>query len=83
MLKLRMIPTEALPGIALLGAAAAAMIIVNSPLGPAHQALLKTPLGLGFGEGAITMPLSAWVKNALMAVFFFFAGLELKVRVRS
>lgn len=83
MMKLRTIPAEAFPGIALLAAAAAAMVIVNSPLGPAHQALLKTPLGLGFGDGAISMPLSGWVKNALMAVFFFFAGLELKRELRE
>jgi Na+:H+ antiporter, NhaA family len=74
----RLLPPEALPGIVLLVAAAVAMIIVNSPLGPAQQALLKTDLSAGFGAAAITLPLSGWVKNGLMAIFFFFVGLELK-----
>jgi NhaA family Na+:H+ antiporter len=72
------IPAEAWPGLALLGAAAVAMLIANSALGPAQQALLKTDLSAGFGAAAITLPLSGWVKNGLMAIFFFYAGLELK-----
>jgi NhaA family Na+:H+ antiporter len=75
---LKRIPAEAWPGLALLGAAALAMLIANSALGPAQQALLKTDLSAGFGAAAITLPLSGWVKNGLMAIFFFYAGLELK-----
>ena len=75
---LRRVPVEAWPGIALVASAAVAMILVNSPAAPWHQGLLKQDLVVGFGEAAIAMPLSSWIKNALMAVFFFFAGLELK-----
>ena len=72
------IPVEAWPGIVLIACAAAAMIIVNSPAASWHQGLLKEQLSIGFGDAAIAMELSSWIKNALMAVFFFFAGLELK-----
>jgi NhaA family Na+:H+ antiporter len=75
---LKRVPADAWPGIALLLSAAAAMVIVNSAAGGAHQALLKQEGVIGIGNAAIAMPLSSWVKNALMAIFFFYAGLELK-----
>ncbi len=75
---IRKFPVEAWPGVALLVSALAAIAIVNSPLGDEHAAVLKTVASVGYGDGTIAMPLSSWVKNALMAVFFFFVGLELK-----
>jgi NhaA family Na+:H+ antiporter len=78
-----LIPAEALPGVVLLLTAIAAMFIVNSPLAPFHNAFLKTHISVGFGASAISMPVSDWVKNLLMAVFFFYAGLELKREVKE
>ena len=75
---IRKFPVEGWPGVALLVSALAAIAIVNSPLGDEHAAVLKTVASVGYGDGTIAMPLSSWVKNALMAVFFFFVGLELK-----
>ncbi|QMW24299.1 Na+/H+ antiporter NhaA [Sandaracinobacteroides saxicola] len=72
------LPAEAIPGIVLLLSAAAAMVIANSPWAEGYAALLKTEAFVGFGAAAIRMTLAEWVKNALMAVFFLFAGLELK-----
>jgi NhaA family Na+:H+ antiporter len=54
------------------------MAIANSDFSELHRTLTYTQLSVSFGEAAIAMPLSNWVKNALMAIFFFFAGLELK-----
>jgi NhaA family Na+:H+ antiporter len=71
-------PRDAIPGLVLVACAAAALIIANSPLGPGYAALLKTTGVVAFGDGSIEMPLAYWVKNALMAIFFFFAGMELK-----
>jgi NhaA family Na+:H+ antiporter len=64
---------EAGPGIVLMAAAAAALIVANSPLGPAYQHLLHAPIG----------PLSVhhWINDGLMAVFFLFVGLEVKREV--
>ena len=72
------LPAAALPGAVLVLTAVAAMVVVNSPLGPLHHDLLKTVVSVGPVGGGIEMPLSGWIKNALMAVFFFFVGLELK-----
>jgi Na+:H+ antiporter, NhaA family len=72
------IPKEALPGALLLLTACLAMLVVNSPLGPAYETWLKTPISIGPTGAGIEMKLSAWIKNGLMAFFFFFVGLELK-----
>lgn len=61
---------ESLAGILLVGAAIVAMVIANSPVGPAWREALHVPiLGLT-GEH--------WVNDGLMAVFFLLVGLEIK-----
>lgn len=64
---------EAGPGLVLMAAAAAALVVANSPLGPAYAHALHATLG----------PLSAqhWINDGLMAVFFLFVGLEVKREV--
>jgi Na+:H+ antiporter, NhaA family len=71
-------PEEAFPGLLLVVSAITAMIVVNSPLSDTYHAILDAPYTIGPSDGGIEMKLSAWIKNALMAVFFFFVGLELK-----
>lgn len=75
---LKSLPRDAIPGLVLVACAVTALIIANSPLGYAYESLLKTQGAVSFGVGVIEMPLAYWIKNALMAVFFFFAGMELK-----
>lgn len=75
---LKSLPRDAIPGLVLVACAVTALVIANSPLGYAYESLLKTPGAVSFGSGVIEMPLAYWIKNALMAVFFFFAGMELK-----
>ena len=72
------LPAEALPGIALVLAAVAAMIVVNSPLAGLYHFILDTKVTIGPTGGGIEMKLAYWIKNGLMAIFFFFVGLELK-----
>jgi Na+:H+ antiporter, NhaA family len=72
------LPEEAIPGALLVISAIAAMIVVNSPFGEAYHTLLDTKVTVGPTGGGIEMKLAYWIKNALMAIFFFFVGLELK-----
>ena len=62
--------SEAAGGVLLMAAAALAMIVANSPAGPAYFAVLNAYVG----------PLSVlhWINDALMAAFFLLVGLETK-----
>jgi NhaA family Na+:H+ antiporter len=79
----RLVPVEAWPGIVLLLTSIAAMLIVNSPWAPLHNDLMKTVISLSFGSSAIALTVTEWVKNLLMAIFFFYAGLELKREMKE
>jgi Na+:H+ antiporter, NhaA family len=72
------LPQEAIPGALLVFVAALAMVVVNSPWGSAYQSVLFSSFTIGPTGGGIEMKVSDWIKNALMALFFFFVGLELK-----
>lgn len=72
------LPRDALPGALLVLMAVLAMVVVNSPLGDAYQAVLSTSLSVGPAGGGLEMKVYEWIKNGLMAIFFFFVGLELK-----
>jgi NhaA family Na+:H+ antiporter len=69
---------EASGGILLLLAAVAALVVANSPLGPAYVRLWSTPVTVGGGDWVLTKPLLLWVNDGLMALFFFVVGLEIK-----
>jgi len=75
---LKFLKTEAGGGALLAMAACAAIVIANSPLAPAYFDILKIPLKLDLGFWAVEATLKDWVKDGLMAVFFYVIGLELK-----
>jgi len=62
--------SEASGGLLLMGAAALAMLIANSPFSPDYFDMLNAKLG----------PLSSlhWINDGLMALFFLLVGLEIK-----
>jgi len=69
---------EAAGGIILILAAAAAMILANSPLEWLYDELLDTPVEVRVGALHLAKPLILWINDGLMAVFFFLVGLEIK-----
>ena len=72
---------ESAGGIVLIAAAALALLIANSPFADAYFGTLETKLNVSFGAFAIDKPLLLWINDALMAVFFFLIGLEVKREV--
>ncbi len=66
----RFLDNQSSAGLVLMAAAAVALVIANSPLGPAYDKLLHTYLG--------PLSLGHWINDGLMAVFFLLVGLEIK-----
>ena len=69
---------ESFGGILLMASALLAMAMANSPLNGFYQGFLDIPVETRFGPLIIAKPLSLWINDGLMAVFFFLVGLELK-----
>ena len=65
-------------GLLLLLATLLAVVLSNSALGPAFEALWRTPIGLAAGESAFRMPLLDWINDGLLTIFFLVIGLEIK-----
>ncbi len=72
---------EAAGGIILVGAAAVAILLANSPLSWLYDGLLATPVVVQVGALSLSKPLLLWVNDGMMAVFFFLVGLEIKREV--
>ena len=69
---------EAASGIILVGAAALAMIVANSPLSSLYITLIDLPVSVRVGDFEVAKPLLLWINDGLMALFFLLVGLELK-----
>ena len=75
--------TEIAASFALLGATVLALVLANSGLAGAYKAVLTTEIRLGIGGWELADQVKGWIKNALMAVFFLFVGLEIKYEFRD
>ncbi|PKO46562.1 MAG: Na+/H+ antiporter NhaA [Betaproteobacteria bacterium HGW-Betaproteobacteria-22] len=66
-------------GFLLMGTAIIALFMANSAaLSETYQHIIHTMVGLGIGSWKLEMSLHHWVNDALMALFFFLVGMELK-----
>ena len=76
----RFLAVEAAGGVMLLIATAAALIWVNSPWGDSYDAFWNAPVNLSVNGIEIfdNHSLADFVNDALMALFFFVVGLEIK-----
>lgn len=69
---------EAAGGVLLVAGAALALVLANSPAGPAYAALLELPVAVQIGTLGFDKPLLVWINDGLMAIFFLLIGLEIK-----
>ncbi|MDT9599679.1 Na+/H+ antiporter NhaA [Sphingosinicella rhizophila] len=69
---------EAAGGLLLMGAAAFAMIVANSPFGTLYENILHMPLGPELTPKLGPMTPHLWISDGLMAIFFLLVGLEIK-----
>ena len=69
---------EASSGILLLLVTAVALFLANSQFHEAYEHFIHTPIGFSFGHFELKMGLQHWVNDALMAIFFFVVGMEIK-----
>ncbi|MBH1960530.1 MAG: Na+/H+ antiporter NhaA [Flavobacteriia bacterium] len=63
-------------GILLIICVAISLLIANSSLGPAFQNLLDKNIGTDVFQ--LNYPISIWINDGLMAIFFLLVGLEIK-----
>lgn len=74
----RFLHSQVAGSLVLVVATAIALIWANSPWAGYYFELSHTYLGLQFGEWEFKLSLSHWIKDGLMAIFFFVVGLEIK-----
>ena len=74
----KFIHNEATGGIILLLCALIAVIFASVPGGEWFDNIWNTQAGINIGDFSLNMSLRGWINDALMAIFFFTVGLEIK-----
>ncbi len=65
-------------GIILMSMTIVALVLANTPLYDAYMHFFHTSIALQIGDFTLSHSLHHWINDALMAVFFFIIGLEIK-----
>lgn len=73
---------DSAPGILLILATLAALIVANTPLRSFYQEMMQLTFGLGFEDVNLSKSLHDWVNDGLMALFFLLVGLEIKSELK-
>lgn len=74
---------ESSGGVLILISAALGLIIANSPISENYFSFLSFDFTLGFGVFAIEFTVQKFINYALMTIFFFVVGLEIKRELTS
>ena len=74
---------ESSGGVLILISAALGLIIANSPISESYFSFLSFDFTLGFGIFAIEFTVQKFINYALMTIFFFVVGLEIKRELTS
>jgi NhaA family Na+:H+ antiporter len=73
--------TESASGVILATAALAAILLANSPWSDSYFAFINHQIPIQIGAFSETKPVLKWIKDGLMAIFFFVVGLEIKYEI--
>ena len=73
--------TEAASGMILAAAALAAILLANSPWSQHYFSFISHEFTLQVGAFDETRSVTDWVKEGLMAIFFFVVGMEIKFEI--
>lgn len=74
----KFVKLESLSGILLFGASIIALAWANSAASESYFSIWQIEFGFSFGTFSLYKPLILWINDALMAIFFFLIGLEIK-----
>lgn len=74
----RFLHSQVTGALILIATTAIALIWANSVWAQYYFDLSHTYLGIRFGDAEFKLTLSYWIKDGLMAIFFFVVGLEIK-----
>lgn len=77
---MKLLRSARFPAIMLLLAATLGLIVANSPLWPAVDGAMHAYLGI---PGVFELSVSHWIKDGLLAVFFFVVAVELQFELTS
>jgi NhaA family Na+:H+ antiporter len=77
----RLLKAEQTGGIILIVCTVVALVWANSPWSESYHALWETHLRIGIPGFELDKSLHHWINDGLMALFFFFVGLEIKREV--
>jgi NhaA family Na+:H+ antiporter len=78
---LEFLKTEAASGLILAAAALAALVLANSPWASDYFRFIHAQFSVRIGPFEETADVLDWVKQGLMAIFFFVVGMEIKYEV--
>ncbi len=74
---------EAISGVVLLVAAAAALLWANSPFAHSYHDVWNLPISVHLGGFVFDRSLHFWINDALMTVFFLVVGMEIRREIHE